>query len=480
MLAVGAQSSLTGGATPRGELVISLAKLTSIEASTTHLTAQPGVTLAEVRAALTGTGRSFPPTPTFEGATVGGVVSTNAAGAATFKYGPTRRWVRGLSVMLASGELVDLEREQVRASNGRFEIDTRAGSVVVNVPTYRTPVVPKCSAGYHAAPDMDLVDLFIGSEGTLGVLTSVTFDLLPIAPQVALVLIGLTGEAQALAVTTALRAASIHTRDSGDPHGLDVAAIEHLDRRCLELVREDGADRRTGVSMPDAVEVVLLAQLELPGGLTPAQLHTEVGLSMSATPPDTPVVRLCRLLHSEGLLDSTELVAPADSTRIAELLAFREAVPEAVNRRVGIAKRTVDATIEKTAADMIVPYDRFGESLELFRRAFESRGLDYAIWGHISDANLHPNLIPTSAGDVRLAREAILECGREVIRMGGSPLAEHGVGRNPTKQRLLAELYGNRGIEEMRAVKRALDPEGKLAPGVLFPASRSAQEEARP
>ena len=72
--------------------------------------------------------------------------------------------------------------------------------------------------------------------------------------------------------------------------------------------------------------------------------------------------------------------------------------------------------------------------------------------------------------DVESGYDAILAFGREVIRLGGSPLAEHGVGRNPVKQQLLAALYGREGIEEMRAVKRALDPDFKLAPGVLFSA----------
>jgi D-lactate dehydrogenase (cytochrome) len=106
--------------------------------------------------------------------------------------------------------------------------------------------------------------------------------------------------------------------------------------------------------------------------------------------------------------------------------------------------------------------------LALIREAFERRGLDYAIWGHISDGNIHPNVIPSSLADVNAARDAILELGRAVVRLGGCPLAEHGVGRSALKQALLRDLYGDRGIEEMRTVKRALDPEWKLAPGVLF------------
>jgi D-lactate dehydrogenase (cytochrome) len=106
--------------------------------------------------------------------------------------------------------------------------------------------------------------------------------------------------------------------------------------------------------------------------------------------------------------------------------------------------------------------------LAVYRDGFARRGLDYAIWGHISDGNVHPNVIPATYDDVLAGREAILEFGREVTGLGGCPLAEHGVGRSALKQRLLRELYGAAGIEQMRAVKRVLDPALKLAPGVLF------------
>ena len=479
VLPVGAQSSLTGGATPRGEVVLSLSKLTVIaEPASTHITVQPGVALTSLRDTLTDAGKAYPPVPTFEGATIGGIVSTNAAGATTFKYGTTRDWVRGLSVMLACGELLDLERGQVRAADGRFVIETSEGTFTVPVPTYRMPDVPKHSAGYHAAPEMDLIDLFVGSEGTLGIVTSVTLDILPRRPEICLILVTLDDETRAFRVATRLRDASVETRRTKARNGLDVVAVEHLDRRCLELLREEGADRRARLTVPETAGVVLLAQVELPPGTTAAQVYQEVSRAAAADAPDTPIVRLCRLLDAEGLLEATELAAPGDRTRAAELLAFREAVPEAVNRRVGIAKRTVDDTIEKTAADMIVPYPRFADSLNLFREAFESRGLDYAIWGHISDANLHPNLLPRTADEVRLGQDAILGCGREIIRWGGCPLAEHGVGRNPTKQALLRQLYGDTGIEQMRAVKRALDPLGKLSPGVLFPVRPDTGGEA--
>jgi D-lactate dehydrogenase (cytochrome) len=117
---------------------------------------------------------------------------------------------------------------------------------------------------------------------------------------------------------------------------------------------------------------------------------------------------------------------------------------------------------------MIVPFDRLAELLALYDAEFGRRALDAAVWGHISDGNLHPNIIPRSMADVESGREAILAFGRDAIDLGGSPLAEHGVGRNAVKQRLLMELYGAEGIDDMRAIKRALDPQWRLAPGVLF------------
>ena len=151
------------------------------------------------------------------------------------------------------------------------------------------------------------------------------------------------------------------------------------------------------------------------------------------------------------------------------MLAVREGVPAAVNARVARAKHTIDSRIDKTAADMIVPFDRLDALLDFYDAEFRRRGLDAAVWGHISDGNVHPNVIPRSVADVESGKAAILEFGREVMRLGGAPLAEHGVGRNPVKQQLLRTLYGESGIEEMRAVKRAIDPEWKLSPGVLFP-----------
>lgn len=470
VLPVGAQSSVTGGATPDGGLVLSTERLLTIhEAGHSRIRAGAGVPLEALQKVLREGGRWYAPVPTFTGAFVGGVVATNAAGAATFKYGATRGWVEGLTVVLACGHVLDVERGVVRAHpRDGFEVTCGCGTRQVMPGTYRMPDVPKVSAGYFAAAEMDLIDLFIGSEGTLGVITEVTLRTARRPAATVLAAVFMPGESAAIRLVDALRRASRDTWHTQDPNGVDVSAIEYLDARCLEILEADGATGRCGVTVPAGVSGLLLIQIELPDGTTPERVFGDAAAALETDAPDTPMTRLTRLLRSHRLLERTELVVPGDERRVAEWLSFRESAPAGVNRRVGDTKRDVDGRIDKTAADMIVPFERFGEMLTIYHEGFRRRGLDYAVWGHISDGNVHPNLIPSSYEDVLAARDAILEFGREVARLGGSPLAEHGVGRSRIKQALLRQMYGDAGVEEMRAIKRALDPEWKLGPGVVL------------
>jgi D-lactate dehydrogenase (cytochrome) len=469
VLAIGAQSSLTGGATPMGETILSTSKMARIlDVRPGRITVEPGVTVAAIQERLNEEGAWFPPVPTFTGASAGGIVATNAAGAATFKYGSTRGWVQALNVVLADGTALEIARGKYPARHGGFEIDTTRGRAVVPVPSYTMPRVTKCSAGYFAAPDMDLVDLFVGSEGTLGVVTQITFATVSPAPNIILALVFCSTEAQGLAVVEAIRDASMTTWRTGDAAGIDACAIEYMDRRSLEIIREDGADQRHHVTIPTTAALALLVQLELGATVDAEEAFAQVQNSLDTTAMVTGLTRFCRLLDEAGLLEDTEIALPHDRRRAADLLAIREAVPTGVNQRVSTAKRTIDQRIEKVAGDMVVPFARTADMMNLYRNGYESRGLDYAIWGHLSDGNVHPNVIPTSFDDVTNGKAALMDFGREIVRLGGCPLAEHGVGRNPIKQALLRQLYGEGGIDEMRAIKRALDPEWKLAPGVIF------------
>jgi D-lactate dehydrogenase (cytochrome) len=126
--------------------------------------------------------------------------------------------------------------------------------------------------------------------------------------------------------------------------------------------------------------------------------------------------------------------------------------------------------VTKVAGDLIVPFERLREMMHVYAEGFERRGLQYAVWGHLADGNLHPNALPRNQEEGARAIEALLEFADEAARRGGCPLSEHGVGRNPVKQEMLKRFLGDEAVGQMRRIKRALDPPGRFAPGVLFPA----------
>ena len=480
VLPIGAQSSLTGGATPMGETIVSTRRLTGIEMiGADRVRVGAGMTIDALNRVIEAAGRYYPPSPTFSGACIGGTVATNAAGAATFKYGTTRDWVDAITVVLPSGDVLDIARGATRARDGRFRLELGAGPIAVRVPEYRMPASPKLSAGYFAAPGMDLIDLFIGSEGTLGIVTAVTLRVLPVRPAMCVALVPFQSEAAALQFAGAVRGASRETWRTCSRRGVDASAIEYLDARSLSIVREDGADRANRIDLSAAAEAALLVTLELPAGTTAEDAFDQIGRARDADRPDVPLVNFCAMLLDAGVFDDVEMAMPGDASRVSQLAALREAVPAGVNQRVGQAKRAVDAAIEKAAADVAVPFDRLEELLSGFRSDAARAGLDAVVWGHVSDGNLHPNVIARTPAEWGAAREAIASIGRLAIDLGGVPMAEHGVGRNAIKQELLRELYGADGVDQMRAVKRAIDPAWKLAPGVLFAAEPSGMRATK-
>jgi D-lactate dehydrogenase (cytochrome) len=450
VLAIGAQSSLTGGATPRGDLIIGTRALTQItRLGDGRVRAGAGVPLAELQRVLGADGLYYPPVPTFDGAFVGGTIATNAAGPTTFKYGSARRWVDAITVVLADGSILDVQRGDVTASpDGWLELPPAGGRAVrIPIPTYAMPDVAKLSAGYFARPGMDLVDLFIGSEGTLGFITHATLRVVPL-PRRCVALVTFNSDAQAVKLTAALRARAGVA--GGGPPALDVSAVEFMDSHALALV-PDEIFHRTNIARPPQDAGFLLVQIETRDN-------------------DDDVLEGLADVLSACHVDADPYVAPpGDDRGIARLFALREGVPSSLNALIAATRARLQQDVEKTAGDLIVPFDRLEESLALYRSTFERHGLDYAIWGHVSDGNMHPNVVPRSLDDVRRGRAAILEIARGVMAMGGAPLAEHGVGRSALKQQMLRDLYGDKGLEEMRAVKRALDPDWKFAAGVLFP-----------
>jgi D-lactate dehydrogenase (cytochrome) len=477
LLPQAARSSLTGGAIPQGECVVSLERMTSSgpvvrESGGARQTIGPGVRLRDLQERLATEGLYYPPVPTYQEAMLGGTVSTNAGGAATFKYGVTRQWVRGLRVLLHNGDLLVLERGEAVVRRGEsFSISLSDGDELrVPTPEHRLPALKKISAGYYSSDPLDLIDLFVGSEGTLGLITGITIGLIPKPPAVVTGLVFPSDTGGALRLTRALREAAMAARSRGDGLGPDVRAIEWLDGNGVEILRRSGEDRRLRVQIPDGACHALLFEMEIDRPTDDARAEQIVAdyLDRRVGIPDHPLLRLCEILDREGALDTLDLAFPEDARRQAALGELREALPRRVSEILAERRRGGE-DLHKVGGDLIVPFDRLPEMVDLYVEGFRRRGLEHAIWGHVGDGNLHPNALAGNAEEVRLGFDALLEFGDEAARRGGCPLSEHGVGRHPVKQELLRRFLGAEALDRMRAVKSALDPRGILAPGVLFP-----------
>jgi D-lactate dehydrogenase (cytochrome) len=456
---VGPQTSLTGAAVPKGEVVLDMTKrkgMSELEQNERghFITVQSGVTLRELQENLDAHGLFFPSAPTYAEATVIGAISTDGAGARSYKYGKTRNFVEELSVVLASGEVLDMKRGQYVAHEGDeehpagyFELRSQDEARIIPVPTYEMPDVPKVSAGYYAKPGMDLIDLFVGSEGTLGVITEAKVKVQE-EPPTWMALVPCESDEQAFELTARLREQEPEKRDTLQPGG--ISAVEYIGSDAVSLVRDHGGPNAT---KPPEGNAFLLVQIE--------EGDED---SMTAFYENCVAVGIDDFLIAE----------PDDRVTKTKFIDIRESVPLTVNEQIAERKKT-DPAVTKVGADPCVKPEDLGQMMDIYSEEFAEAGVEFYVWGH-GEGNLHFNALPRTAEETERAKEVILKAGERIItELGGTGTAEHGVGKNIAKQLLLLMLYGEEGVNQMRLVKEALDPKNILAPGNIFtPAAQAA------
>jgi len=445
----GARTGITGAAVPDGGHIVNLAKLTAVSAprerepGVAGVTAEPGVTLDALRQSLaTAAGGTwfFPPDPTETSASVGGMIATNASGARTLRYGATRNYVTGLRILLADGDRLSLRRGEHYADGRRFRLDTDGGRTIEGaLPSYTVPDV-KSAAGYYVADDMDLLDLFIGAEGTLGVVAEADLRLAPAPPAVWGLQVFLPGERAALAFVRRVREAGWSA----------VAAIEFFDARALDLLREQKRINPAFGAVPDM----------------PPAWHTAIYVELHG---DEEAVEETMMNVSEAMVacggdeDATWLAA--DSRELERLKTFRHALPEAVNLLIDERRRTEPA-LTKLGTDLAVPDGALETMFAMYHAALDEHGLEYVIFGHVGNNHVHVNILPRSKEDYEHGKSIYLDWAQQVVALGGTVSAEHGIGK--LKTAMLEAMYGAAGIDEMQALKALFDPEGRLNPGTLF------------
>jgi FAD/FMN-containing dehydrogenase len=401
---LGSRTGLTGSCVPQGGWAVSLERFRKLEIEDGFARVGPAVTLLELRDAAAKTRQFYAPDPTEISASIGGSIATNASGSRSFRFGSTRRHLRALRVALLDGTVRWFRRGE---------------TIDFDVPVLPNPQTTKNTAGYRLAPGMDWVDLFCGSEGTLGVTLEAEVALLPIPKRLLSGVVFFGSDDDALDAVARWRTIP------------ELRMLEYADRPSLDLIRSRYPE------IPRAAQAVLLIEAE--------------GNDLDAWEQ--------RLEESHALIEASWFGLEAKDRE--RFRAFRHAFPEAVvetNRKRGFMNM---------GTDYAVPLDKDREMLRYYRERLEAELPGrYVIYGHLGDAHLHLNILPTTAEEAEKARHMLREFAEQAVKLGGTVSAEHGLGKR--KAGLLTLQYTPEQIEAMRAVKRRFDPHELLGRGTLF------------
>ena len=392
----GGNTGLVGGGVPSGGIVLTtrrLNKILEIDPVNYTLTAEAGCILANIQEAAKKKDRLFPLSLGAEGSCqIGGNLSTNAGGVQVLRYGNARDLTLGLQVVLPDGQVWDGLRG-----------------------------LRKDNTGY------DLKDLFIGAEGTLGIITAAVLKLFPLPHQRQTALVAMNGAEQALALF----------QQAQDKAGDALTAFEYINRQSVELA----VAHIEGVGDPfgDAHDCYVLVEL-------------------SGVGQETMEDVLGQALEDGGVVDA---VIAASDTQAQSLWRLREAIPE--------AQPLAGASIKH---DVSVPVSKVPEFLSRATAMVENElaGIRVCAFGHLGDGNIHYNLSqpPDMDGDVFLGQwDRFNRLVHDLVGdLGGSFSAEHGIGT--LKRDDLVRYKSATEVELMKTIKSAIDPKGIMNPGKVL------------
>jgi D-lactate dehydrogenase (cytochrome) len=429
-------TGLTGGRVPEGGVVISTEKLNSLmelNVAEKYVRVGPGMILKDLQDYVEDHKLFYPPDPTDRNCFIGAAVATNASGARSFKYGPTRDYVIGLRVVLASGETISLERGQIVASAYTFSFKTDQGTKYeFMVPQFKMPDT-KNASGYYCRADMDLVDLFVGSEGTLGIITELKLKLLPLEEKILSCVVFFNGEQDAFNFIDEARAAA-KSCFSNKENAISARGLEFFDKFALDFLRPDYP------AIPENTCSVWFEQelIKNEDELTEAWM------------------KLIQKHHADA---ETSWLAISYTAR-EKFKDFRHAISWKVNDYV------TGRGLKKVGTDIAVPVASFRSFYQWMIGLVQLNNMDYVAYGHFGHCHVHLNMLPHNQYDFVKANKIYSEICCEAVRRNGTVSAEHGIGK--MKRDYLLMMYGETVIRQMAKLKLVFDPNKILNIGNIF------------
>lgn len=428
LTASGAGTGTVGGRIPTGGAVISLEKMNNIvsidrknmcatiekNSLTGQAVLQAGVTVDELLKALESKNLFYPPFPTERTAFIGGNVATNASGEYSYRFGSTRKYVERIKVVLSTENVLDVRRGEYSADENGVIVSP---FFKVKIPAYKNPDV-KNAAGYFSRPGMDLIDLFIGSEGTLGIITEVEVKLIPALPPRSIMIIFLEKKEETLKLLKRVK----------NEHKLNIYSIEYFDEKSLRILKQ------VFPNIPSCQSALYIEQEKKQLNLWPKLLD-------KYSPVDTWI--------GENERDYKKLID------------FRHKLPEIINEYFREIKQT------KVSIDIAVPKAYFTELFNFYHEIAKTSSVEYVIFGHIGENHLHFNFFPKNEQEKEQANIAYIEAVKRAVKAGGTISAEHGIGK--LKHKYLEMMYSKEGIMEMVRIKKSIDPFCLFGLNNIFP-----------
>ena len=469
----GGMTGLAGGASPSCGLALNLSRMNKIlgirkdDQGTYYLRVQPGVLLTQLRKALTNKALDiagwsqesidtlrdvkagalfFSPDPTEPTASLGGMAACNACGARSFLYGCTREHIHALRIVLADGRVTELQRGRDRADGRHISLPVEGGNVEFDLPSFDTPDIK--DAGYYIRKNMETIDLFMGSQGTLGVISELELKLMD-APKL---LWGMTAffpdDENALAYVQAMKGKKL----PGVPEFAHrPASLEFFNKNALDMIvrqKEITPAFRQLQELPEDYNCAVYVEFNSDDkdGMLP--VLKDVAPVLSAVGGDIERTWVAR-----------------DAGELEKLLFFRHTVPETIDLIIEENKKN-EPCITILSTDMAVDDDHFDELFHIYKKDLSETTLHWIIFGHIGENHVHPNILARNKEEYEQGHAIFEKWARDVHRMGGSISAEHGAGK--IKRKLALIMYSEEKMRELVALKRTLDPKFLLGPGNII------------
>ena len=420
----GAGTGLTASRIPQTGCIISLERFDTIgDPENGIIDVGPAASLANLYKKLETTEYFYPPNPTESLASIGGTLATNASGSRSYKFGATRDYVLEADIVLVDGNSITLKRglsidNPINISNGQ--------QLCFPEISYKSPL-GKNAAGYYVRPNMDWLDLFIGSDGTLGIFTRVRLKLeVRPASFISGILFFLTEEECWDFVDLIKKTNSKF---------INPCSLEYFDRHSLNRLRKN------------FVNVPVNAQ---------SALFFENDIDRQSDHDPALDAWFDYLKESSALSDSWIAQSRSDLKRFHD---FRHAIPILLNEENSRLKRT------KIGTDMAVPSSHFLDMMFFYKKELEGKGIDYVIFGHVGDNHLHINFLPDEQ-DISKAHDLYFMLVRQILDWNGTVSAEHGIGK--LKKKYFLMMVGEESLTQLKTIKGVFDPEFILGKGNIF------------